>query len=83
MALSERDAQLTVINSSSVVLVLQRNSYKRSSEDDDWLKKSRAWANAYELSQDLHDKQLEMLERRYGGHLIAKRAARIIQQAYR
>ena len=61
----------------------QRSSYKRSSEDDDRLKKSRAWANAYELSQDLHDKQLEMLERKYGGHLIAKRAARIIQQAYR
>ena len=61
----------------------QRPSYKRSSEDDDRLKKSRAWANAYELSQDLHDKQLEMLERKYGGHLIAKRAARIIQQAYR
>ncbi len=35
------------------------------------------------MSQDLHDKQLEMLERKYGGHLIAKRAARIIQQAYR
>ena len=61
----------------------QRPSYKRSSEDDDRLKKSRAWANAYELSQDLHDKQMEMLERKYGGHLIAKRAARIIQQAYR
>lgn len=52
-------------------------------EEHDKLKKSRAWANAYELSQDLHDKQLEMLERKYGGHLRARRAARIIQHAYR
>ena len=52
-------------------------------EEQDKLKKSRAWANAYELSQDLHDKQLEMLERKYGGQLRARRAARIIQQAYR
>ena len=52
-------------------------------EEQDKLKRSRAWANAYELSQDLHDKQLEMLERKYGGQLRARRAARIIQQAYR
>ncbi len=57
-------------------------SYKRS-EDDNKLKKSRAWANAYELSQDLHEKQLEMLERKYGGHVKARHAARIIQQAFR
>ena len=62
---------------------LQRQrSYKRS-EEDDKLKKSRAWANAYELSQDLHDKQLEMLERKYGGPVRARRAARVIQQAFR
>lgn len=48
-----------------------------------WAKKTRAWANAYELSQDLHDKQLEMLERKYGGPERARWAARIIQQAYR
>lgn len=64
------------------VRIQRQRSYKRT-EDDDKLKKSRAWANAYELSQDLHEKQLEMLERKYGGHLRAKRAARIIQQAFR
>lgn len=64
------------------VRIQRQRSYKRN-EDDDKLKKSRAWANAYELSQDLHEKQLEMLERKYGGHLRAKRAARIIQQAFR
>ncbi|CAF1183675.1 unnamed protein product [Adineta ricciae] len=39
--------------------------------------------NAYELSQDLHDKRIEMLERKYGGSLRCRRAATIIQRAYR
>jgi hypothetical protein len=39
--------------------------------------------NAYELSQDLHDKQIEMLEKKYGGNLRCRRAATIIQRAYR
>jgi hypothetical protein len=39
--------------------------------------------NAYELSQDLHDKQIEMLEKKYGGSLRCHRAATIIQRAYR
>ena len=39
--------------------------------------------NAYELSQDLHDKQIEMLEKKYGGSLRCRRAATIIQRAYR
>lgn len=37
----------------------------------------------YELSQDLHDKQIEILERKYGGSLRCRRAATIIQRAYR
>jgi hypothetical protein len=37
----------------------------------------------YELSQDLHDKQIEILERKYGGNLRCRHAARIIQHAYR
>jgi hypothetical protein len=39
--------------------------------------------NAYELSQDLHDKQIEMLEKKYGGSLRCRRAATVIQRAYR
>ena len=39
--------------------------------------------NPYELCQDLHEKQLEMLERKYGGHLRCRRAATSIQRAYR
>ena len=37
----------------------------------------------YEMSNDLHQKQIEILNRKYGGHLRARRAARIIQLAYR
>ena len=47
------------------------------------MRKSRGWANAYELSQDLHDKQLELLQRKYGGKSRTRRAACIIQHAYR
>ncbi|KAF2366769.1 Sec7 domain [Trinorchestia longiramus] len=41
-----------------------------------------AGAQTYELSQDLADKRIEMLERRYGGDQ-ARRAATTIQRAYR
>merc|ERR1719412_3376671 len=37
----------------------------------------------YELSQDLLDKQLEMLSSRYGGTSVATSAANTIQRAYR
>ncbi|KAL0963037.1 hypothetical protein UPYG_G00348800 [Umbra pygmaea] len=37
----------------------------------------------YELSLDLKNKQIEMLEHKYGGHLISRRAATKIQTAFR
>lgn len=39
--------------------------------------------SSYELSSDFQQKQMEILERKYGGGLRAKRAAVIIQRAYR
>lgn len=45
--------------------------------------RSRAWNNAYELSQDLHAKQVEILEKKYGGSWRSRHAATIIQRAYR
>jgi len=39
--------------------------------------------NTYELSNDLKQKEIEILNRKYGGHLRARRAARVIQLAYR
>lgn len=38
---------------------------------------------SYELSQDLIDKQIELLERKYGGSVRANRAALVIQRAWR
>jgi len=37
----------------------------------------------YELSSDLKNKEIELIYRKYGGHLRCRRAARIIQLAYR
>ncbi|XP_055343001.1 IQ motif and SEC7 domain-containing protein 1-like isoform X2 [Paramacrobiotus metropolitanus] len=45
---------------------------------------SREYRSAvYELSQDLQDKQLELLEKKYGGRLRSRHAALVIQRAYR
>lgn len=43
---------------------------------------SRLFVSSYELSQDLLEKQVELLERKYGG-IKARRAAIIIQRAFR
>uniref|UniRef100_A0A5F7ZCC3 IQ motif and SEC7 domain-containing protein 3 n=1 Tax=Macaca mulatta TaxID=9544 RepID=A0A5F7ZCC3_MACMU len=40
-------------------------------------------ASDYELSLDLKNKQIEMLEHKYGGHLVSRRAACTIQTAFR
>ncbi|CAL9702456.1 unnamed protein product [Knipowitschia caucasica] len=37
----------------------------------------------YELSTDLQDKTVEMLERKYGGQFVTRRAAKTIQTAFR
>nr|XP_020455163.1 IQ motif and SEC7 domain-containing protein 3 isoform X2 [Monopterus albus] len=44
---------------------------------------SHPTASDYELSLDLKNKQIEMLEHKYGGHLISRRAACKIQTAFR
>ncbi|VDI79398.1 IQ motif and SEC7 domain-containing protein [Mytilus galloprovincialis] len=59
----------------------QRQRSFRSNEED--VKRSRSHSVSYELSEDLKEKQLEMLERKYGGSLRSRRAAKTIQQAFR
>ncbi|XP_058842335.1 IQ motif and SEC7 domain-containing protein 3 isoform X3 [Acipenser ruthenus] len=44
---------------------------------------SHSSTSDYELSLDLKNKQIEMLEHKYGGHLISRRAACTIQTAFR
>ncbi|XP_078529846.1 IQ motif and SEC7 domain-containing protein 3 [Lissotriton helveticus] len=44
---------------------------------------SHATVSDYEISLDLKNKQVEMLEQKYGGHLVSRRAACTIQTAFR
>uniref|UniRef100_UPI00358E4060 IQ motif and SEC7 domain-containing protein 1-like isoform X2 n=1 Tax=Myxine glutinosa TaxID=7769 RepID=UPI00358E4060 len=45
--------------------------------------RNHSTSQSYELSADLQDKQVEVLERKYGGHYVSRRAATTIQAAYR
>lgn len=45
-------------------------------------KRTRNQSHGYELSQDLIDKQIELLERKYGGKIRAQRAALVSFQTF-
>ncbi|XP_034934125.1 IQ motif and SEC7 domain-containing protein 1 isoform X3 [Chelonus insularis] len=60
----------------------QAHHKKGSIRNGDVLKRCRLQTASYELSQDLLDKQIEMLERKYGG-VKARNAALTIQRAFR
>ncbi|XP_056462052.1 IQ motif and SEC7 domain-containing protein 1 isoform X2 [Gadus chalcogrammus] len=55
----------------------------RKQAEEEAIKRSRSLSESYELSADLQDKQVEMLERKYGGRFITRHAARTIQTAFR
>uniref|UniRef100_A0A4W4HM49 SEC7 domain-containing protein n=1 Tax=Electrophorus electricus TaxID=8005 RepID=A0A4W4HM49_ELEEL len=52
-------------------------------QEEEENKRCKALSDSYELSTDLQDKKVEMLERKYGGSLLSRRAARTIQTAFR
>ncbi|XP_051949832.1 IQ motif and SEC7 domain-containing protein 2 [Xyrauchen texanus] len=52
-------------------------------QEEEESKRSKALSDSYELSTDLQDKKVEMLERKYGGYFLSRRAARTIQTAFR
>ncbi|XP_067399896.1 IQ motif and SEC7 domain-containing protein 1 isoform X10 [Emydura macquarii macquarii] len=58
-------------------------SILRKQAEEEAIKRSKSLSESYELSSDLQDKQVEMLERKYGGRLITRHAARTIQTAFR
>ncbi|XP_018576084.1 IQ motif and SEC7 domain-containing protein 1 isoform X2 [Anoplophora glabripennis] len=68
-------------NTSGYVSVPQPLHKKGSLRNGDVLKRSRV-QTTYELSQDILDKQIEVLERKYGG-VKARNAALTIQRAFR
>lgn len=78
---STRPLKITTQHSVGNSSVRRQRSLRRT--EDELIKRSRAQSVNYELSQDLQDKQIEMLERRYGGSVKARRAAKTIQRAYR
>ncbi|TRY98590.1 hypothetical protein DNTS_005279, partial [Danionella cerebrum] len=55
----------------------------RKQVEEEVIKRSRSLSECYELSTDLQDKKVEMLERKYGGRFITRHAARTIQSAFR
>ncbi|XP_046372179.2 IQ motif and SEC7 domain-containing protein 1-like isoform X4 [Haliotis rufescens] len=78
---SPRSSKLVNQGSISCSRIQRQRSFKSS--NDDVIKRSRTQSVSYELSQDLHDKQVEMLERKYGGSIRSRRAAKTIQRAFR
>uniref|UniRef100_A0A3P8UBP9 IQ motif and Sec7 domain ArfGEF 2 n=1 Tax=Cynoglossus semilaevis TaxID=244447 RepID=A0A3P8UBP9_CYNSE len=52
-------------------------------QEEEESKRCKALSDSYELSTDLQDKKVEMLERKYGGPFVSRRAARTIQTAFR
>uniref|UniRef100_A0A3P8WK20 IQ motif and Sec7 domain ArfGEF 1 n=1 Tax=Cynoglossus semilaevis TaxID=244447 RepID=A0A3P8WK20_CYNSE len=58
-------------------------SILRRQAEEEAIKRSRSLSENYELSTDLQDKKVEMLERKYGGRFITRHAARTIQTAFR
>ncbi|XP_061584171.1 IQ motif and SEC7 domain-containing protein 1 isoform X2 [Cololabis saira] len=58
-------------------------SVLRKQAEEEVIKRSWLLSDSYELSSDQHDKQGEMLERKYGGRFITRHAARTIQTAFR
>uniref|UniRef100_A0A672RZ51 IQ motif and Sec7 domain ArfGEF 1 n=1 Tax=Sinocyclocheilus grahami TaxID=75366 RepID=A0A672RZ51_SINGR len=58
-------------------------SILRKQAEEEAIKRSRSLSESYELSTDLQDKKVEMLERKYGGRFITRHAARTIQTAFR
>uniref|UniRef100_A0A672I2J5 IQ motif and Sec7 domain ArfGEF 2a n=1 Tax=Salarias fasciatus TaxID=181472 RepID=A0A672I2J5_SALFA len=52
-------------------------------QEEEESKRCKALSDSYELSTDLQDKKVEMLERKYGGQFVSRRAARTIQTAFR
>ncbi|XP_077073848.1 IQ motif and Sec7 domain ArfGEF 1a isoform X5 [Siphateles boraxobius] len=58
-------------------------SILRKQAEEEAIKRSHSLSESYELSTDLQDKKVEMLERKYGGRFITSHAARTIQTAFR
>ena len=64
-----------IVTSPHFAHATKSNSIKYGSNSELNKRTSRNQSHGYELSQDLMDKQMELLERKYGGKIRAQRAA--------
>ncbi|KAI5614018.1 IQ motif and SEC7 domain-containing protein 2 isoform X6, partial [Silurus asotus] len=62
---------------------LQPASLALRKQEEEENKRCKALSDSYELSTDMQDKKVEMLEKKYGGSFLSRRAARTIQTAFR
>ncbi|KAI9564930.1 hypothetical protein GHT06_008671 [Daphnia sinensis] len=76
----QQQQQMTSTNGTCTAAVMKKTLPVRPA--DDVVKRTRSM-NVYEMSQDLLDKQIELLERKYGGRGRANNAARVIQRSFR
>ncbi|XP_071960498.1 uncharacterized protein [Antedon mediterranea] len=61
----------------------REKSFKQRRQEERIIQRSRTLSNPYELSVELYSKQVEMIEKSYGGREKAHKAAQVIQSAYR
>lgn len=76
----QQQQQMTSTNGTCTAALMKKTLPVRAG--DDVVKRTRSM-NVYEMSQDLLDKQIELLERKYGGRGRANNAARVIQRSFR
>ncbi|XP_044066982.1 IQ motif and SEC7 domain-containing protein 1 isoform X2 [Siniperca chuatsi] len=83
-----RDPSCVAASSSASLAWALRTRHQPASlalrkQEEEENKRCKALSDSYELSTDLQDKKVEMLERKYGGSFVSRRAARTIQTAFR
>uniref|UniRef100_A0A667ZSB0 IQ motif and Sec7 domain ArfGEF 2 n=1 Tax=Myripristis murdjan TaxID=586833 RepID=A0A667ZSB0_9TELE len=86
--LGSRGAPCVAASSSASLAWALRTRHQPASlalrkQEEEENKRCKALSDSYELSTDLQDKKVEMLERKYGGSFVSRRAARTIQTAFR
>ncbi|XP_041801330.1 IQ motif and SEC7 domain-containing protein 2 isoform X2 [Chelmon rostratus] len=87
-ASGSRDPSCVAASSSASLAWALRTRHQPASlalrkQEEEENKRCKALSDSYELSTDLQDKKVEMLERKYGGSFVSRRAARTIQTAFR
>ena len=76
-------ADCTAQSSDHTPIIKRHDTMSRSIRRNESVARKRSFSDKYELSPDLHDKSIKLLEKKYGGKERAHWAARVIQLSYR